>query len=135
MKKLVWTDEYSVGVKSLDEQHKKIIELINTLIEHHNDSVDSDTIFNVLQEMMKYAQKHLDDEEKLLEGYEYPDLMRHTSVHVAYLERVSEFSFEVMAHNNDISAKLLEFLKDWWIQHILHEDMQYRSFFELKGVK
>jgi hemerythrin len=135
MNKIVWTNDYSVGVHSLDEQHKKIIELINILIEHHNDSVDSETVFNVLQEMMKYAQQHLDDEEQLLEGNDYPDLMRHTSVHIAYLEKVSEFSFEVMAHNNNVSTQLLEFLKDWWIHHILHEDMKYRPFFELKGIQ
>ena len=113
----------------------KIIELINILIEHHNDSVESDTIFNVLQEMMKYAQKHLDDEEQLLEGHDYPDLMQHTAVHIAYLEKVSEFSFEIMAHNNNISLKLLEFLKNWWIQHILHEDMKYKPFFQKRGLK
>ncbi len=135
MKKIVWTDKYSVGVNSIDIQHRKIIELINILIEHHNDTADSDTVFNVLQEMMKYAQKHLDDEEKLLEKYEYPELMQHAAIHVAYLERVAEFSFEVMALNNDISTELLEFLKNWWIQHILQEDMKYRPFFEQQGVK
>jgi len=96
MKKIVWTKEYSVGVKSLDEQHIKIIELINTLIDHHNDGVKSETIADVLQQMVKYAQNHLDYEEELLEKHHYPKLMQHASIHIEYLKNVADFSFDIL---------------------------------------
>jgi len=134
MEKIIWSDEYSVGVKSLDEQHQKIIKLINTLIDHHNDDVKSDTISEVLQEMVKYAQQHLDYEEQLLEKHEYPKLMQHAAIHVEYLEQVASFSFDIMAQDNSIPTNLLEFLHEWWVRHILYEDMKYRPFFKLKGV-
>jgi hemerythrin-like metal-binding protein len=134
MKKIIWTDDFSVGVNSIDEQHKKIIELINTLINLKNESVESQKIYNVLQEMMLYAQKHLDYEESMLEEHGYPNLMQHASVHVKYIKRVSELSFAIMAQDNQAPEKLLLFLQDWWVHHILYDDMQYRSFCEQKEV-
>ena len=37
MTKLVWKDEYSVGVKELDMQHEKLLDLINRLYEESPD--------------------------------------------------------------------------------------------------
>ncbi|MBF0266349.1 MAG: bacteriohemerythrin [Gammaproteobacteria bacterium] len=135
MEKINWTNEYSVGVKALDDQHKEIIRLINTLIEGSNDTVDSAITFNVLTEMMTYAQKHLDFEENLLEQHHYFDLMNHAAKHVRYLEKVAKFSFGTMARDENIPKDLLEFLQNWWLHHILEEDMQYKAFFKERGIK
>jgi len=134
MEKINWTDEFSVGVKALDDQHKQIIDLINILIDSSNRSVNSETIFNVLKQMMSYAQKHLDFEEQLLEEHKYFDLMNHAATHVKYLEKVAKFSFDTMAHDESIPEALLEFLQNWWQHHILEDDMKYKAFFKERGI-
>ena len=69
MDKIIWSKDFSVGCEAIDEQHKKIVELINILIVHHNASVHSETIAYVINELMLYSLHHLEYEEKLLEFF------------------------------------------------------------------
>jgi len=136
MKTIIWRDEYSVGVKALDEQHLKIVQLINNLIKHHDADADADSeiISEALDEMIKYIQQHLDYEEKLLKENNYPDFSDHASGHLKYIEQVTQLSFKMMAGDNNIRVELLKFLNNWWEEHILIEDQKYQPYFEQKGI-
>jgi hemerythrin len=128
---IIWRDECSVGVKALDQQHQKIFQLINNLIKHHNtNNVDSEIISEALNEMVKYVQEHLDYEEKLLKENNYPDFSEHVSSHIKYIEQVTRFSLNIMNGDGNVPDELLQFLTNWWEQHILIEDQKYRSYLE-----
>ena len=134
MKKIIWSDEFSVGVNVLDEQHKVIIKLINKLLDNQNARVNSEVISDLLGEMRIYMDNHLKYEEKLLKDNGYPNLEQHVAMHNEYGEKFGELIFSVMNNNTDAPENILQYLKDWWTNHILHEDMKYRPFFERKGV-
>ena len=51
MEKVIWDETFSVGVEVLDEQHKKLFKMLNTMIEAENTSVNSEIISTVLTEM------------------------------------------------------------------------------------
>ena len=84
MNKIKWTDEFSVGVNSLDEQHKKLIGIINQLIEHHDDANSSGDISPFLTEMLEYAFTHFCDEEQLLLEHDYPGHPKQMEQHKAF---------------------------------------------------
>jgi len=134
MKEINWTDEFSVGVAQLDEQHKKIIELINRLIQEQGLSVHSETLQDALSEMLKYSGQHLRYEEKLLRENNYPDFEDHEKFHEAYMEKVGGFSISAFDADNRVPKEVIEYLKNWWENHILNEDMKYKSFFNDKGI-
>jgi len=92
MDTIVWRDEYSVGVVSLDEQHKTIVQLINRLIEHCEENVNSEIISDIFNEMTKYIKQHLEYEESLLKENNYPDLIEHVASHTKYIEEVLQSS-------------------------------------------
>ncbi len=129
MEKINWSDEYSVGISYLDKQHQNIIGFINRLIETPDVHVRSATVHDVLSDMMRYSKEHLYDEERFLRDNAYPDLEEHIQFHRHYLEQLTELT--VMASDSDESVPedLLLFLRDWWLEHILKEDMKYKSFF------
>ena len=81
MDKIIWNNSYSVGVQELDEQHKKIVKMLNKLIEMKDTRVDSEIISNTLIEMKKYASEHFETEEKLMNEYNYPDYLLHKKQH------------------------------------------------------
>ncbi len=135
MNKIEWKDEYSVGVDELDEQHKKIIAMINLLNENQSEKSQVEVVRNVLIEMMKYSKYHLDYEEGLLAQNDYPDYKNHKNSHLDYMMAYSSLSIEIMKHEKDqVPKNLLDFLNNWWTHHILVEDMKYKPFFQEKGI-
>lgn len=135
MEKINWNSSFSVGVKLLDEQHKRIIDMSNLLISDHEATVYSETISELLDRLTKYATDHFRVEEQLLEEYGYPDLIHQKEEHKAYRIKIVAFCQATVSHEDSVPAELLKFIRDWWVSHILETDMKYRSFLTERGVK
>ena len=132
---LEWKSEYSVGIASIDVQHRKLIELINSL----QTAVDYSTgeVFErkALDELVDYTKTHFKFEEDMMEQNGYPDFESHRESHVRMIAKVDEV---IEAYRQDQDAAMqqaLDFLKDWLINHINGTDKQYSSFLIEKGVK
>ena len=50
-------------------------------------------------------------------------------------KRIADFCKESLHEKSEVPDELMAFLTDWWTNHILHEDMKYKAFFEEKDVK
>ena len=135
MEKIIWKREYSVGVERLDRQHQRIISVINKLIAKPRVLRKSGTIADVLADLNSYVSEHFLLEEQLLEENGYPSLIAHSKKHTEYGERIADFCLRTVEKDQNVPEELLSYLGDWWIGHILHEDMQYKSFFEEKGIR
>jgi len=127
MEKIEWSESFSVGNAKLDEQHKTIIKMINKLVTHDERSNDSETVHVILNEMMRYCMDHLTYEEQLMDRYDYADKINHKYLHVKYIEKFSDLSMQAMRAGDDVSPELTSFLSDWWVNHILVEDMKYKG--------
>jgi hemerythrin len=124
----------SVGVRLLDEQHKKLIGMVNRLIEASETTVRSEVISDVLTTMTEYARTHFKDEEQYMIAYGYPGYASHKEHHKAFIEKTVAFCDATMLHVEAVPDKLLGYLRDWWVHHILEEDMKYKPFFNAKGL-
>jgi len=112
----------------MDEQHKKIISLINYLSECPCLSVDSPEIFKVLEQLGKYAEIHLADEEALMEAIGFPDQQAHKKIHQDYIDHYKMLSDAVAQKVDNAPKEMLGFLVQWWMNHIQKEDMKYRPY-------
>lgn len=131
MAQLNWLDEYSVGVEELDFHHKKIFSLINDL---RSSLVKKElSTEDILLELRDYADYHLSTEENYFEKFNYKKAKKHIKYHNIYRKKIDKFINEKNTKNFKIE-KLLIFLEKWWIQHILHEDMLYKDFFNDHGL-
>jgi hemerythrin len=131
---ITWSEEYSVGISELDNQHKKIIALINELNASRELSSRSEQLHNILGRIIIYAQNHLEYEENLLRQNGYPEFDAHVSKHQDYKQKVSDFAVDILEYREDMPEKLLVYLNQWWTDHILKEDMQYKPFLEKQGI-
>ena len=134
MEKIIWKREYSVGVERLDRQHQRIISVINKLITKPRVFIASRTIAEVISELNSYVSEHFLLEEQLLEENNYPSLIDHSKKHTEYGERVTDFCLKTVEKNKNMPEELISYLGEWWVGHILYEDMKYKSFFEEKGI-
>ncbi len=128
VEKIVWDQTYSVGHPLLDEQHKKIICIINSLLESPNLQVNSDAVSDSLSLLKKYSEEHFKAEEHILKAYGYPDLVSHKEGHLEYTTKVINLYKHAIQGNSSVPEELLSFLTYWWQQHILFEDMAYKDF-------
>jgi len=136
MDKVEWTDEFSVGVAILDEQHKILVGMINKLIETPDVASNSDIITELLDGMIQYAITHFEKEEGMLRTHAYPDFQSQKEQHVAFIARTAEFCKveEGTLVVQNFSESVLVYLREWWVNHILVDDMQYKSFFDSKDI-
>ena len=132
---IIWTDELSVGIEEIDEQHKVLVNLINkmhTAIEEHH---GSDVVSEILSELADYTKIHFAVEESLMRILDYPGYEDHKVIHDELLDNVLELQKKVAFGKTAISFELMHFLKSWLSKHIMEEDMQYTGFFIAAGAK
>jgi hemerythrin-like metal-binding protein len=130
-----WKDNYSVGVKHIDEQHKKLIEMINNLLQAMIMGQGKSSIERIIESMADYTVSHFKTEEDLFDKYEYPETDTHKSKHEDFVKKVIEFKAKYEKGEQRLTVEVFEFLKDWLIQHIVGMDKNYGPFLNSKGIR
>lgn len=132
---ITFTEQFSVGVADLDDQHKKIMDYINQI--HAAVKTDSslDEIKNILGNLAKFTVDHFASEEKYFDQFNYPDSTKHKAIHEKLLAQVSDVVSRINAGEDVNLIEILIFLKKWLQHHILIEDKQYGPFLNKNGVK
>jgi hemerythrin len=131
---LDWTDEYSVHVKSMDDQHRRLVELINQLHDAMRVGKGREVIGQVLDSVIRYTQTHFAAEERLMSANGYPALGQHKLEHESLVRQVAEIQKQVQAGKLTVSLSVLDFLKKWLVEHIGGCDQGYGKFLSAKSV-
>lgn len=135
MEIIKWRDTFETGIEQMDEQHRRLIHLINQLYDILKTKAGYDAIDAILQEMADYAEHHLRDEEQLLAEHGYPGLEQHRQVHQSYFSRMDELLEAMNRDRQTATQQVYVFLRQWWINHIVEEDKRYGEYLRGKGVR
>lgn len=129
MSLIVWTNEYRVGVESLDADHIVIFSLINHIDESHLSGTDELAIGHILQVLIDRARAHFHREEMLMKKADYAELESHIAEHRKILEELQSL-YEAYQDNPSakVSGEIVEMLSAWLEDHVLETDMKYRPF-------
>ncbi len=131
---LVWKDEYSVGIEEMDNDHKKLLNLINQLQTAVHYYTGKEFEEKALDELVDYTKTHFQKEEKLMADNDYADLEAHKIQHQQFIEKVSS-AIEQYKTNSDVTIiDTLKFLKEWLIKHINGTDKEYGKILNNKGI-
>lgn len=129
-----WKDDYSVGIDSIDRQHKKLIALINSLQTAVDYSAGADYEQEALDALVDYTKTHFSYEEGLMEQNEYPDFTTHRAEHELMIARVEQVLVEYQKNPDTAMQNAIDFLRDWLINHINGTDKQYSKYLIDRGV-
>ncbi len=132
---LEWKDDYSVGIDSIDQQHKKLINLINQLQTAIDYSTSREFEQEALDELVDYTKTHFTYEEGLLRDNGYPGYEDHKVQHEKMFKKVEEVLSEYQHDQDSAMSNAVEFLKVWLIKHINGTDKEYSSYLIERGVK
>lgn len=126
-----WSDEFSVGVAELDDDHRKLIELINELYDDLCAEVPAETVENVCDRLVEHTSVHFRHEERYFEETDYPRASAHRAMHEHLELRATQFRHE-MGHTDTISG--LRFLKEFLTHHIQGEDKRLGAYLNEHGI-
>jgi len=122
--KFVWKDAYLLGVNSMDNEHKVLVEKINKFAHALDSGSQASKEF---QELAEFTKEHFTHEEKYQTEIDFPQREAHFQIHAQLLKRVGEFGDELKSgkvnHN-----EIMTFLNDWLLNHILGADMKYARY-------
>ena len=129
-----WNDDFSVKVKSIDQQHKKLLGLINDLHSAMKQGKGKNAVNKIVHEVIVYTQIHFSHEEDLMKKLAYPDYLKHKAQHDALVKQVTDIEENLNAGKVVLSQDVLTFLKKWLIEHILDSDKNYSAYFNSNGI-
>lgn len=135
MEKILWDESFSVGVQVLDAQHKQIITIINSLLEMNEAQSGSEIISETLTKLNQYASEHFNKEEQDMLEYGYPEYSVQKKQHQEFKRKIVDFCMGAMVHKANVPMEMFTYLKSWWTNHILQEDMRYKKYFNEKGLR
>ncbi|WP_432665862.1 bacteriohemerythrin [Wukongibacter baidiensis] len=127
-----WKEEYSVGIKTIDDQHKKLFEIgerINIVLESYNGQDSYDEIVELIEELKDYTIYHFDSEESLLAKYQYPELDEQIKEHKTFVDYLEGLDFDNIDEDQENAMKeLIMFIAKWIFKHISNSDFRYSEF-------
>ncbi len=130
-----WEDKFSVGISIIDEEHKKLIGILNKAIfakEHNNNPKE---IEEVLNELVNYASTHFATEEAYMVKFNYPEYKYHKEEHNNFSIKTNAYLDQVIGGDYHIANEILEHLKWWLTNHIQGTDKKYVDCFKRNGLK
>lgn len=130
-----WNDYLSVNVADIDSHHKKLIEIINRLYQSMVEGSSENMIKSVLVELIEYTRYHFSFEESLMDEFAYLQTDKHKEMHREFVSNLSESCRKYQVEKIPVQKEMLEFLKDWLINHILKTDRYLGIYLNSKGKK
>ena len=118
-----WNKQLDTGISVIDEQHRKLVEILNRLARQHVSGVDEKEIRKLLDELANYADYHFSTEEKIWKGFFATDewLLEHEKSHEGFFSKIQVIS-ESQEPFELILEKLFSFLIQWLAFHIIDSD-------------
>ncbi|MFC6051279.1 hemerythrin [Acinetobacter sp. Ac_877] len=121
--KMKWIPEYNTGIDVVDDQHKRILDYINEIVDIADD-INRNRTKQILDNIIDYTQSHFTFEESLQEEADYKYRVPHKRVHDLFIKKIESYRdrFEM---GQSIESELHEVLSKWLINHIQHDDADY----------
>lgn len=129
-----WKSEYSVGVVELDNQHKKLIEIINQLVDVIGRVPDEEQVKKIIAEIVAYKAEHFATEEKYFHQFNYEGTEEHEARHHDFNSQIEALQAKNQGDAIGFAFELVEFLEDWFIGHLLSMDKKYTKCFNEHGL-
>ena len=130
-----WDNTLSVGISSIDDQHKQLIALLNELNEAMKQGKAKEILSTVLKEVIDYTAYHFSTEEKYMDQVQFAGAFTHRIEHKKLVDKALNLHKEVDAGKLMVTIEVMNFLQNWVTDHILGTDKKYTEAFQAQGIE
>jgi len=125
--KIPWKDEYNLGIKNIDTQHKKLFELVNRLYDLEDSKSSKEELRVILYEFSDYVKVHFKEEEEYMLSIGFPGLEEHKKKHMQIVDNLTQI-ITTPATLSIIKTKMRVVAKRALLDHITDVDIKIKEF-------
>lgn len=137
----VWTEEYSVDIAEMDEQHKEFIKLGNGVLEYVKQCAggappDAHALQTLIERLGNYALYHLGSEETYFQKFACEHTDHHLYAHEQFRKTLKEYTVRYRNDSADhcrLAEEIATFCVKWLLTHIVSMDKSYTACFHKNG--
>ncbi len=135
MAMITWTKELGVAISEFDDDHRRLIELINNLWDASEHRGGHEVLDGIFGQLADYTRDHFAREEDLFAKWDYPGAANHAEAHRKLVVTLDELRAKFRQSRSQLVADdVFDFLREWLIKHILGDDGLYGTFFRHLGI-
>jgi hemerythrin len=129
-----WKNEYATGFSEIDEQHRNFFILFNKLFDIVPKANNEEEILEIISELKSYASYHFKTEEELFIKFNYieKDKNFHLQEHQDFYTSIKNIENDDSLSIAILGYKLVEFTKNWLVEHILNTDVHFVNYINEK---
>ncbi|MDR3629970.1 MAG: bacteriohemerythrin [Desulfocapsaceae bacterium] len=132
---ITWDSSIQFGIETIDEQHHRLVDLINKLHHAMRNRAGKTVLGSILQELAQYTIEHFQKEEHIMLKAGYAHLDEHKRIHAKLVQQVLDFKKQFESGSATVSMDLMNFLSDWLVNHIKGIDRKYVSLLKEHKIK
>lgn len=117
-----WSSELSVGIETLDADHRRLLATMNHVFDSLLDGSGSSATHKALQDLGTYVFDHFSREEAWIAEHGLPEFETHRKEHQALKDQIMRLQQLQEQYDDQLSVELLIVLRDWLLGHIAHSD-------------
>jgi hemerythrin len=128
-----WDTSLSVNVEEIDNQHKKLLEILNKLYENIKNKNSDNILKETLEELTKFTNYHFKTEEKYFDEFNYKLKDQHKKEHKKFIKKIKDFK-EEYGDNTTLDLEIVSFLISWIKDHMGITDQKFTKCFNENGL-
>jgi hemerythrin-like metal-binding protein len=130
-----WDESYRIDIGEIDNQHKKLMQIMNDLHAAMRQGKGKQVIGDIISSLVDYTNYHFSLEQSIFEQYKYPAALSHLAEHQEFIDRVNDFTKKFSENQLGLTLEVMNFLSNWLTRHIKGSDMQYAKYLHSIGAK
>lgn len=131
---ITFNHENEVNIREVDDQHRRLFDILNRLHEAVVAGKEQSELFAILDELIEYTVYHFQTEEKLFVEHDFPGYVGHKAEHDRLTATAVELQGQLRDGSATLSFELLDFLHDWLMDHTLGLDQDMGPFLNERGI-
>ena len=136
MSLISWNDSFSVKIKSIDDQHKILFDIVNdtyTMITNEENNSPTE-IVKIIDRLKVYALMHFGAEEHFFNTFGLPVSEDHEKAHAAFESKISQLQEDLLAGDTEVPINIIRYVSNWLVSHIKTVDKKHCEYLVERGV-
>lgn len=132
---MTWTNKFSVGVETLDHQHRALMNALNELHAAAMRGKASEVADSLIRQIVSISHEHFAAEARHMESIRFPGLAAHRAKHRELAAQFREFAGRHENGDTAVYTEMLYFMRDWQIRHMQTDDQEYVDWMRTHDVQ